>query len=1101
MPAGMVRAQMGYPPPLTASADTPPWFVPDDPWLSRRMRDIAAIAENEAALGNAVMSAIGEYLEAARRGLLGLPALTAAAGDVPPPPEDPGDRNAAPDWDGWPSLDVWKASVDRLIMPVVGGIFGERFKLETARALIKDAPWRLSWLQNVWSRLKIWPQNAWEEIRPELLEGISEGESIPDLRDRVGRVLNIDALSRRIMADINGLVKVINDPTSLPAEIRAAKARRSELYQSKRQEDKRWWFFAARIARTETMGAMNGGTYAGAVAYAEISQETRYKQWWSTSDTRVRNSHWAAHMQVRPLTEKFSVGGYSLEHPGDPDGPGHEVINCRCSLLTMGKAAAEKQEALYEQYRGTRTDKHGNPLDDDGRPMVAAATAGGSDMTGPAGATLAADDVPPEVEPEPTPDGMPDDLFALLPPGATTVGWRGPLAPLDVQSGDRRIIATPPGGTLSTRELPLVMLYQERLNPGHDDAANVARIDRAWIENGYVWGEGLFDLTDPDAVKAASKIHRGFHRWVSVDLDQVTSEWACYRDDAPVDCPTFDEEDLDWLFLPASQRPALSPSQQKRMRARRGAGYADTDAAVDDPWAGIVEVEVSTDWRLMGATLVSQPAFHDAAIELVFDYQPAAAGDAPAGDSAAAGQQSAGTFAITGDTSLPLAPLDTAWDAAAAGERVAEWAAGEPGNLGAAHLWLDPDGDSADPSAYWGLFADVTDDYLTAVPNAIMAAADGVDSVPEEDRDAVRGELDALYARMREEFDDDSLTPPWADEPDDDVDAPPVDAPNQASAVTAPPLAASVRITGRTSTTRGTISPVPAGPHRSTVATALVASAAPVKPPAEWFGDPGLSGPTALTITDDGQVYGHAAIWDTCHVGYPGQCVTPPRSADYGQFHGGVVRTSEGLDIAVGSIVLGTGHADVDRSTTVAQAMAHYDNSGWGVALVRAGEDEHGVWVAGSLAPDVDELRLASLRRCTLSGDWRVVSGRAAFIAALAVNVGGFTVRRQTDDDGRVVALVAAGSIRAGHLAHGQVATAEVELPEQPAPSAPAVMPTPAEYAVAVVGELEALADRKAVTALLARRVYGQAVGMLAKRVHARKLPPQPHVRKNPKGQ
>src|SRR5699024_2185135 len=52
-------------------------------------------------------------------------------------------------------------------------------------------------------------------------------------------------------------------------------------------------------------------------------------------------------------------------------------------------------------------------------------------------------------------------------------------------------------------------------------------------------------------------------------------------------------------------------------------------------------------------------------------------------------------------------------------------------------------------------------------------------------------------------------------------------------------------------------------------ADGLVASAAPIEPPQEWFYKPEADGPTALTITDDGRVYGHLATWDTCHVADP----------------------------------------------------------------------------------------------------------------------------------------------------------------------------------------------------------------------------------------
>ena len=41
------------------------------------------------------------------------------------------------------------------------------------------------------------------------------------------------------------------------------------------------------------------------------------------------------------------------------------------------------------------------------------------------------------------------------------------------------------------------------------------------------------------------------------------------------------------------------------------------------------------------------------------------------------------------------------------------------------------------------------------------------------------------------------------------------------------------------------------------------------------FADPHLTGPTALTVTADGHVYGHLATWGTCHISFGDQCVTP----------------------------------------------------------------------------------------------------------------------------------------------------------------------------------------------------------------------------------
>lgn len=174
--------------------------------------------------------------------------------------------------------------------------------------------------------------------------------------------------------------------------------------------------------------------------------------------------------------------------------------------------------------------------------------------------------------------------------------------------------------------------------------------------------------------------------------------------------------------------------------------------------------------------------------------------------------------------------------------------------------------------------------------------------------------------------------------------------------------------------------------------TAAGAGLAPTVPPREWFDMPEADGPTALTITPEGQVYGHAALWDVCHVGIPGRCTTAPKSpTDYAFFHLGAVETDAGT-VAVGKVTMDTGHAPLTASK--AQAAAHYDHTGSVVAYVRAHDGEHGIWVTGCLRPDAPESKARALQAAALSGDWRQVNGRLEMVGLLAVNVPGFPVPR-----------------------------------------------------------------------------------------------------------
>lgn len=219
-------------------------------------------------------------------------------------------------------------------------------------------------------------------------------------------------------------------------------------------------------------------------------------------------------------------------------------------------------------------------------------------------------------------------------------------------------------------------------------------------------------------------------------------------------------------------------------------------------------------------------------------------------------------------------------------------------------------------------------------------------------------------------------------------------------------------------------------------------------PPADWFANPNLDRPTPLTIDDDGRIYGHLATWGTCHTGFGGQCITPPHSATgYAAFHTGEVLTREGKRVAVGRLTAGTGHA----STRLAArpAAAHYDDTGFAVGDVVAGEDDHGIWVAGAVRPTATPEQVAVARSSPPSGDWRRIGTSMELVAALHVNSPGFPVPRARIASGVPQVLVAAG------------------IPDPNAkPTDPAITAA-AERIAASIGR-----DRGSLVAELARRVH-----------------------------
>jgi hypothetical protein len=212
-------------------------------------------------------------------------------------------------------------------------------------------------------------------------------------------------------------------------------------------------------------------------------------------------------------------------------------------------------------------------------------------------------------------------------------------------------------------------------------------------------------------------------------------------------------------------------------------------------------------------------------------------------------------------------------------------------------------------------------------------------------------------------------------------------------------------------------------PCQSERAGALVAAGGPVRPPADWFADPQLDGPTAPEIEDNGRTFGHLALWNTCHTGQMGQCIVPPRSAtNYASFRVAATLTAEGTKVATGTLVMGTAHADPYRRLSIGEVQAHYADTGQATADVVVGEDRWGIWFAGAMRPDLTEAQMRAARGSVLSGDWRPVGTGHELTGVLHVNVPGFPVPRVSlvASGGEAVALTASGATAMAQLAAKQ---------------------------------------------------------------------------------
>jgi hypothetical protein len=332
------------------------------------------------------------------------------------------------------------------------------------------------------------------------------------------------------------------------------------------------------------------------------------------------------------------------------------------------------------------------------------------------------------------------------------------------------------------------------------------------------------------------------------------------------------------------------------------------------------------------------------------------------------------TFAVnaSGWRGLPLAPRDAVFDNDDAVKRIAAWAqvsaeGADVDKLRRAFMWYDTSQPPTLTTSYRLPVGDVINGNLTLIYHAIYAAAallsgahGGLPGIDDGDRSELRNTISAIYPEMAREFNDSSIRAPWD---------------------------------------RSAAEGVQLSMDDEFAATEAAMSNYPTEPPSAWFSNPGLRGKTPLTVNPDGRVFGHIASWGECHRDFAGrECVLAPRSRKgYDPFHLGSVYTAEGETVRVGKIVMDTRHADIGLGYTA--AAIHYDNTGDEVAIVRAGEDEFGIWVAGAVVPEATPAKAAKLRRSPISGDWRRVDGNLELTAALAVNVPAFPVYAMEDDE------------------------------------------------------------------------------------------------------
>ena len=124
---------------------------------------------------------------------------------------------------------------------------------------------------------------------------------------------------------------------------------------------------AIRNARTMATGAQNAGRI-DSYKRAEAMGIKMQQQWLATHDMRTRHSHRLVDYEIQPVGEMFSNG---CRYPGDPDAPGREIYNCRCTLGGIVDGLTSKADKLadysyiggdYEAWKNSKEKPQSNSL-------------------------------------------------------------------------------------------------------------------------------------------------------------------------------------------------------------------------------------------------------------------------------------------------------------------------------------------------------------------------------------------------------------------------------------------------------------------------------------------------------------------------------------------------------------------------------------------------------------------------------------------------------------------------------------------------------------------------------------------------------------------
>ncbi len=245
---------------------------------------------------------------------------------------------------GW-----WRESVDEDLLPSLRSIWQAGYSDTSTVASSSDDV--AKYLATVRDRLSphaspSLPHDAFDLARTALTEELRAGSSIPNIGRRLAAEFSWDKdepfwEARKL--DAQTQIDALLDPFGAPGSYAREHAKRSDPKVAALREisneatnridsvEGEWRGRATLIARTEATAAFNA-----AALQAMRDESADKKVWMATPGARTRATHAAASGQEVDLDQPFMVGGYAMQHPGDPSAPAREVCSCRCTMIAGG---------------------------------------------------------------------------------------------------------------------------------------------------------------------------------------------------------------------------------------------------------------------------------------------------------------------------------------------------------------------------------------------------------------------------------------------------------------------------------------------------------------------------------------------------------------------------------------------------------------------------------------------------------------------------------------------------------------------------------------------------------------------------------------------